>query len=108
MKAEKIYVYANRYPRKKLQQDIQVGHRLKLIRLTFGLLQTDLAKRFRTTQSTIKFVENNLRRTNHKLLLQYKDLAGVTIDWILTGKIMTVGDRLFLIKARKRRGNGRS
>ncbi len=76
-----------------MAQNKEVGHRLQEIRKrainpdTGGYYtQTELAKRFGYTQSTIKNYENNLHEVPHAALLKYAEFGGVTIDWILTGK----------------------
>lgn len=91
-KAAKVYVYPNKYPVRKIQQDPAIGRRLQGLRLASYnrakkrfYYQAELAKLFGLSQSSIKNYENNLRRTPHKVLRKYADYFNVSIDWILTG-----------------------
>ena len=91
-KAQKLYVYDNKYPRQRYPQAREVGWRLQQLRLDSynpqhgrHYYQTELAKVFRTTQSSIKNWENSLRKIPHKMLERYRDFFKVSIDWILTG-----------------------
>src|SRR6266478_6073161 len=91
-------------PPPRAPQHVAIGHRLKLIRLSLGYRQEDLARKFGgITRHVIKLAENNFRHASHGLLMNYSDLAVVTVDWILHGRPVTAEDRSFLIRVRKMR-----
>ena len=91
-KALKLYIYDNLYPRQPYPQARAIGKRLQQLRLDSYnpeegryYLQTELAKEFGTSQSSIKNYENSLRKIPHKMLQRYAVFFKVSTDWILTG-----------------------
>jgi transcriptional regulator with XRE-family HTH domain len=68
------------------QQDLKaIGSRVKTIRKTTKVLQSDIAKESRLSVKTISVVENGHASPPQELLDVLSTKYGYNIDWILTG-----------------------
>lgn len=69
----------------KNDKDIEtVGDRVKVIRKSLGLKQSDFAKRLGTVQSTLSCIERNIRPLGPDILDKLREM-GYPVDWVLYG-----------------------
>lgn len=64
-----------------------IGDRIKVLRLSEGLTQSDMAKKLiLSSGGIISAYENNRRQMPLEVVIGYSEEFGVSTDWILKGK----------------------
>jgi transcriptional regulator with XRE-family HTH domain len=87
----------------------QFGRRLVVTRLALGITEQEAADAFRITLRTYRRWENGgCHRDNHEGILCFIDKYDVSLDWLLGGKAVCVGDHLNEAHQRQGRHFGRS
>ena len=69
-----------------------LGKRIAEIRLKQGWSQAELAKRLHISPSTVGMYEQGRREPSIDALTAMSEAFGVTIDYLITGKICTLTD----------------
>ena len=69
-----------------------LGKRIAETRQKQGLSQADLAERLRISPSTVGMYEQGRREPPIDVLIAMSEEFGVTIDYLITGKICTLTD----------------
>ena len=69
-----------------------LGKRITETRQKQGLSQADLAERLRISPSTVGMYEQGRREPPIDVLIAMSEEFGVTIDYLITGKICTLTD----------------
>jgi transcriptional regulator with XRE-family HTH domain len=69
-----------------MDMNIDTGNRIKSLRIEKGWSQDELGKKLNLDQGTISKMERGESEPTAKTLRLFKEIFGVTIDWILTGK----------------------
>lgn len=59
-----------------------IAQRVKLLRESMGISQLELAKKLKTTQSSVNRYENDQVNVPHDLLLKYADFFDVSLDYL--------------------------
>ncbi len=60
-----------------------VGNRITELREINGLSKADLAEKLGVTKSTITRYEADIMRPNLDMLLELREIFGVTLDWLV-------------------------
>lgn len=60
-----------------------IGNRITELREANGLSKVQLAEKLGVTKSTITRYEADIMRPNLDVLLDLRDLFGVTLDWLI-------------------------
>ena len=63
----------------------EIARRLRKIRDDQGLQQIEVARAVGANQRSVSFYESGHTIPRVDILLNYSDLGGVTVDWILRG-----------------------
>lgn len=63
---------------------IQIGNKLKELRINQGLKEHDIAKKLNVAVSTISSYENNFRKPSLENILVLADIYGVSVDYLLS------------------------
>ncbi len=74
------------YARDNMDMNIETGNRIKSLRVEKGWSQDELGKKLNLDQGTISKMERGESEPTSKTLRMLKEIFGVTIDWIITGK----------------------
>jgi len=69
-----------------MDMNIKTGQRLKTLRIEKGLNQAGLGKLLGLDQGTVSKMERGENEPTAKTLRLFREIFGVTIDWILTGE----------------------
>jgi len=72
---------------------VNLGERLKQLRLQKQISQTDLARHFNIARSTLSQYESNTRTPSDEMKLKFAEYYNVSIDYLL-GKIDTTVNEL--------------
>ena len=62
------------------------GERLKILRKTFGLNQSDFGEKIGLKQAAIGLLENSDRKITERTLMLLEEKYNVNRDWLLTGE----------------------
>lgn len=61
----------------------EIGARIKLVRESRGMTQTDLASRIRKTESSVRKYESGLTEVPLSVLSNISSVLGISISWVL-------------------------
>ena len=70
-----------------------LGARIAALRLQAGLSQAELAKRLSVSPSAVGMYEQGRREPSMDRIVALSEIFGVTTDYLLTGLLLTPGDR---------------
>ncbi len=70
-----------------------LGARIAALRLQAGLSQAELAKRLSVSPSAVGMYEQGRREPSVDRIVALSGIFGVTTDYLLTGQLLTPGDR---------------
>ena len=70
-----------------------LGARIAALRLQAGLSQAELAKRLSVSPSAVGMYEQGRREPSMDRIVALSGIFGVTTDYLLTGQLLTPGDR---------------
>ncbi len=73
-----------------------LGHRIALLRRGFGWSQAALAKRLHISPSAVGMYEQGRREPSLEALMDLSQVFGVSVDYLLTGKILCQTDQQVL------------
>ncbi len=73
-----------------------LGARIAALRLGAGMSQAELAKRLSVSASAVGMYEQGRREPSADRIVALAEIFGVTTDYLLTGQLLSPGDRLAL------------
>ena len=84
-KCELVYTFIKQRKRIIGQEDnlMSFGNRLRKLRKENNLSQKELAKKFNTSKTAISNYENNYRKPNMDLIVEFASFFNVTVDYLL-------------------------
>ena len=62
---------------------VDIGSKIKELRIVNGLSQQDLAKKLNAKQNTLSRYENNLARPSYEILVSIAEIFDVSTDYLL-------------------------
>lgn len=65
---------------------VVLGEKIKILRVSRKMTQSELAKKLNVTKSTISSYENDSRQPSYEVLIKISSLFNVTIDSLLMGE----------------------
>lgn len=65
---------------------VVLGEKIKTLRVSRNMTQSELAKRLNVTKSTVSSYENDSRQPSYEVLIKISSLFNVTIDSLLIGE----------------------
>ncbi len=71
-----------------------LGARIAALRSQAGMSQAELAKRLSVSPSAVGMYEQGRREPSMDRIVALAGIFGVTTDYLLTGQLLTPGDRL--------------
>ena len=71
-----------------------LGARIAALRLQAGLSQAELGRRLSVSPSAVGMYEQGRREPSMDRIVALSGIFGVTTDYLLTGQLLTPGDRL--------------
>ncbi len=63
-----------------------LGEKIKTLRVSRNMTQSELAEKLNVTKSTVSSYENDSRQPSYEVLIKISSLFNVTIDSLLMGK----------------------
>ena len=61
----------------------QIGEKIKILRVQYGLTTRQLAKALKTSQTQISRIENGLRQPSGDLIVKIADFFNVSLDKLM-------------------------
>ena len=66
---------------------MDIGHRMKELRIQYGLTQQELAERIGVSTSFVGHVERGTRKASLETLVALSNALGVGVDYLLAGSL---------------------
>ena len=70
-----------------------LGARIAALRIQAGMSQAELGKRLSVSPSAVGMYEQGRREPSMDRIVALSKIFGVTTDYLLTGQLLTPGDR---------------
>lgn len=74
------------------------GERIRQLRVQCGYTQEEFAKTLNVDRSTLSRIESGKRSCSLDLLIQFSELLGVTLDYLILGKSTLLADKKATLK----------